>query len=442
MGAFSSLTDKLQKAFSKLTGKGRLTEEEVVLALKEVQLALLEADVNFKVVKEFIKNIKIKAIGKDVMESLTPGQHVVDLVHQELVTLLGGESKSFLPHGKKPFVVLLAGLQGSGKTTTAAKIAYYLKTQNKKSFFIALDIYRPAAIEQLRTLAGKMSLPIYYDQSEKNISTLLHQGMEAAKIESPDVILIDTAGRTHLDEGMMNELIDIKKEVMPDETLLVVDGMTGQDAVNIGREFSEHVGIDGLVVTKMDGDARGGAIISLKAITGMPVKFIGVGEKIDQLEFFHPDRIAGRILGMGDVLTLIEKAKASVDQKEALEMQKKILESSFTFEDFLSQIKQMRNLGSLEDILGMLPGAGKLKGLSMDDRELDKIEAIIFSMTRDERKKPALLNGSRKIRIAKGSGTQVQDVNRLVKQFENTKTMMKQFGTMGKKKRGTKPSFF
>ena len=443
MGAFSSLTEKLQKAFAKITGKGRLSEEDVLSALKEVQIALLEADVNFKIVKDLIGKIKEKAIGKDILESLTPGQQVIDIVNQELIEVLGGSQDTSLNiTGKKPYMILMAGLQGSGKTTTAAKLAYLLKSQNKKTFFIAADIYRPAAIDQLRTLASKLSAPIYFEYDNKNIIEIIDQGLKSWKQHDTEVIIIDTAGRLHLDDDMMSELIQVKDFVKPDETILVVDGMTGQDAVNIGKEFNDKVGIDSLTVTKLDGDARGGAVISLKAVTGKPIRFIGMGERIDQLEQFHPDRIASRILGMGDVLTLIEKAHLQIDEKEAAEVQKKMLEASFTFEDFLSQIKQIRNLGSLEEILGMLPGGNKLKNVSVDEKDIDKIEAIIFSMTKDERQRPGIIDASRKKRIAKGSGTQVQDINRLLKQFENTKTMMKQFGTMSKKRKGFMPKFF
>lgn len=442
MGAFSSLSDKLQKAFAKLTGKGRLTEEDVNAAMKEVQMALLEADVNFKLVKEFVRSVKEKAIGANILESLTPGQQVIDIVNKELIEVLGGEETSLKIGSKRPFIILMAGLQGSGKTTTAAKLAYLLKTQNKKPYLIAGDVYRPAAIDQLKTLAAKVGVPIHYENDNKDVSGIVKAGIAAAASENADVIIIDTAGRIHLDDSMMDELIILKEQVKPDEVILVVDGMTGQDAVNIGREFNEKVGIDSLAVTKMDGDARGGAVISLKAITGKPIKLIGMGEKIDQLEFFYPNRIASRILGMGDVLTLIEKAQAQIDEKEAAEMQKKLLDASFTLEDFLAQIKQVRGLGSIEDIIGMLPGAGKLKNMQVDESQLTKVEAIIHSMTREERNKPQLLNASRKKRIAAGSGTQVQDVNRLLKQFEGTKAMMKQFGNMGKKKKGMLPKFF
>lgn len=441
MGAFSSLIEKFQMAFTKLTRKGRLSESDILEVLKEVQIALLEADVNFKIVKELINRIREKAIGKEVLESLTPGQHVIDIVNKELIEVLGGIQKGFLITNKKPFIILLIGLQGSGKTTTAAKLVYLLKSQNKKSFLIAADIYRPAAIDQLRILADKVSAPIHYNYNSKEVLAIVGSGLEEWKKYSTDVIIIDTAGRTHLDNNMMTELIKIKDLVSPNETILVVDGMIGQDAVNIGKEFNEKVGIDSLAVTKMDGDSRGGAIISLKAVTGKPIKLIGMGEKIDQLELFYPDRIAGRILGMGDVLTLIEKTKNQIDNKEAIEMQKKLMKATFTFEDFLSQIKQIRNLGSLEDVLSMLPGGNKLKSISLDRKDIGKIEAMIFSMTVEERQRPNIIDAGRKKRIAKGSGTRVQDINKLLKQFDSTRQMMKQFGTMSKNKKGLFPKF-
>lgn len=441
MGAFSSLTEKLQQAFGKLTGKGRLSKEDVAAAMKEIRLALLEADVSYKVVKDFISTVQSKAVGAEILESLSPGQQVVDLVHRELVTLLGSESGGLDFAGRKPFIILMAGLQGSGKTTTAAKLGYLLKGSGRKVGFIAADIYRPAAAEQLRTLAGKMSLEAYGEDGANDAPALVARGVEYAGSAGWDTVIIDTAGRIHLDEAMMDELVRIKESVPVHETILVVDGMTGQDAVNIGKEFAEKVGINSLAVTKMDGDARGGAVISLRAVTGAPVKFLGMGEKIDQLEYFHPDRIASRILGMGDVLTLIEKAKAQIDEKEAREMQAKLLESTFTLEDYLSQIRQMRNLGSMEEILSMLPGGAKLKGLKVEEKELGKVEAIILSMTPEERSKPQIIRGGRKVRIAKGSGTMVQDVNRLLKQFEGMKAMMKQIGNKGKKRRGVFPGF-
>lgn len=442
MGAFSSLTDKLQKAFAKLTSKGRLTEDDVNEALKEVQIALLEADVNYILVKDFIKKVKAKSVGTDVLESLTPGQQVIKIVHEELTELLGGKIDKLEFKGKMPYIILMAGLQGSGKTTTAGKLAYMLKSQKRQPFLVAADIYRPAAIDQLNILAKKIDVGIYYEKDNNNVLQIVEKGIQEAKKSNCDTIIVDTAGRLHLDESMMAELKSIKDNIKPDEVILVVDGMTGQDAVNIGKEFNDNVGIDSIAVTKMDGDARGGAVISLRHATGKQIKLIGMGEKIDQLELFYPDRIAGRILGMGDILSLIEKAQASFDQKTAQEMQKKMLEATFTLEDFLDQIKQMKNLGSIEDLLAMIPGAGKLKNAKIDEKELGRTEAIILSMTREERNRPSLLNASRKKRIASGSGTQVQDVNRLLKQFENTRTMMKQFGNMSKKRKGSMPRFF
>lgn len=441
MSTFGNLTEKLQQVFGKLTRKGRLTEEDVTIALKEVQLALLEADVHYKVVKDFVGAVKEKAIGQQVLESLTPGQMVIDLVHKELTSLLGTENKNFPVSSNKPFIILMAGLQGSGKTTTAGKLGYMFKAQQRKCYFIAADVYRPAAIDQLRTLARKMDLPGYFDHEDKDVLHLVKRGLEDAKAHQPDVIIIDTAGRQHLDADMMDELVAVKVLAKPDEVILVVDGMTGQDAVNIGTEFEDKIGIDSIAVTKMDGDARGGAVISLLAVTGKPIKLLGMGEKLDQLEYFHPDRIAGRILGMGDVLSLIEKAQSQFDADESKKLQQKIMESSFTLEDFLEQIRQMRKLGSMEDILSMLPGTNKLKSLP-DERQLHKVEAIICSMTIKEREHPDLLGASRKKRIARGSGTEVSDINRLLKQFDQTKQMMKQFGNMGKKKRGGMPRLF
>jgi len=442
MGAFNSLSEKLQKAFSRLTGKGRLSEDDVISALKEVQIALLEADVNYKVVKEFTKKIKEKAIGKDVLESLTPGQQVIKIVNEELIDLLGGKIEKLDFSKNKPFTIFMIGLQGSGKTTTSGKLAYMLKAQNKKIYLIGADVYRPAAMEQLEVLAKKIDVDIYYDKSTKDVEAIVTEGINRAKKNNSDIIIVDTAGRQHLDDSMMSELINLKKSIRPDEVILVVDGMTGQDAVNIGKEFNEKVGIDSLAVTKMDGDSRGGAVISLRYITGKQIKLIGMGEKIDQLELFHPDRIASRILGMGDILSLIEKAQDNIDEKSALELQKKIMESTFTLDDFLGQIKQMRNLGPIEDLLAMIPGGNKLKNVQLNENDLSKTEAIILSMTRQERIKPNILNASRKKRISAGSGTEVQDINRLLKQFDSTKIMMKQFGNMSKKKKGNNPKFF
>ena len=442
MGAFSSLTEKLQSAFAKLTSKGRLTEKEINIALKEVQMALLEADVNFKVAKNFIKSVKEKALGANILESLTPGQQVIDIVNKELVHLLGDEITHLNIAGTPPNIIMLIGLQGAGKTTTGCKLAYLLKGQNKKPYLIAGDIYRPAAIDQLKTLGKKIDVPVFSIDGSKDPVAIAKAGVEVATKAASDVIIIDTAGRLHLNEAMMTEVEDIKKIVNPQEILLVVDGMTGQDAVNIGKEFNKKVSIDGIVLTKMDGDTRGGAAISIRAVTGKPIKLIGMGEKLAQLEFFHPDRIASRILGMGDILSLIEKAKDQIDEKEAVEMQKKLMDTSFTFEDFLSQIKQLRNMGPIEDLLDRLPGMGNMKNLKVSDKDINKIEAIIFSMTVEERKRPEIMNGSRKKRIALGSGTKVQDVNRLLKQFESSKKMMKQMGNMGKKKKGFMPKFF
>ena len=442
MSTFSSLTEKLQSAFSKLISKGRLTETEINIALREVQMALLEADVNFKIVKNFVKSIKEKALGANILESLTPGQQVIDIVNKELIHLLGDEITQLNINRKSPNIIMLIGLQGSGKTTTCSKLAYLLKKQNRKPYLIAGDIYRPAAINQLKTLSKEIDIPVFSIDDSKDPVVIAKAGVEVATKASSDVIIIDTAGRLHLDKAMMTEVEDIKKAVNPNEILLVVDGMTGQDAVNIGREFNEKINIDGIVLTKMDGDTRGGAAISIRAVTGKPIKLIGMGEKLNQLEFFYPDRIASRILGKGDILSLIEKAKNQINKKEAAEIQKKLMDASFTFEDFLNQIKQFRNIGPIEDLLGRLPGISNMKNLKISNKDINKIEAIIFSMTIEEREKPEIINGNRKKRIALGSGTEVQDVNRLLKQFKNSKKMMKQIINIDKKKKGFMPRFF
>lgn len=437
MSAFSSLTKKIQGAFIKLTSKGRLTEKEIEIALREVQIAFLEADVNFKVVKNFIKNIKEKALKTNILESLTPGQQVINIVNKELVYLLGEKNTNLNIADKLPSIIMLIGLQGAGKTTTCGKLAYLLKGQNKNPYLIAGDVHRPAAISQLKTLGKKINVPVFSVDDSKDLVAIVKNGVKAATKAGSDVIIIDTAGRLHFNKTIVDEVKDIKKTVNLQEILLVVDGMTGQDAVNIGKEFNKSVGIDGIILTKMDSDTRGGAAISIRSITGIPIKLIGMGEKLDQLEFFYPDRIASRILGMGDVLSLIEKAKDQINEKEAVKIQKKIMDSSFTFEDFLSQIKQLRNMGPIEDLLSRLPGMINIGNLKIDDKNINKIEAIIFSMTTRERKNPEIINGSRKKRIALGSGTKVQDVNQLLKQLESFKKIMKQISNsnMGKKKK-------
>lgn len=437
---FESLSEKLQNALSKLRSKGKLTEKDVDVAMKEVRLALLEADVNYKVVKDFVKNVKSRAIGTEVMESLTPGQQVVKIVNEELTNLMGEKEAKLNFSPKPPTVVLMCGLQGSGKTTTSGKLAYNLLKQNKKPLLVACDIYRPAAIKQLEVVGEKVGVPVFTMGDKISPVDIAKAAIEYGKKNSHDWIIIDTAGRLHVDEELMEELQNIKEAVEPNEILLVVDAMTGQDAVNVAQTFNERLDITGIVLTKLDGDARGGAALSIRAVTGKPIKFVGMGEKLDQLEPFHPDRMASRILGMGDVLSLIEKAQASIDEKKAKELEKKILSQQFTLDDFLDQIEQMRNLGPLDEILGMLPGINSkaLKNIDIDEKEIVKIQAIIQSMTKEERANPSIIDSSRRKRIARGSGTTVQDVNRLLKQFKETKKMMKRFTDMGKtmKKKG------
>ncbi len=437
---FESLSEKLQNALSKLRSKGKLTEKDVDVAMREVRLALLEADVNYKVVKDFVKNVKSRAIGTEVMESLTPGQQVVKIVNEELTNLMGEKEAKLNFSPKPPTVVLMCGLQGSGKTTTSGKLAYNLLKQNKKPLLVACDIYRPAAIKQLEVVGEKVGVPVFTMGDKISPVDIAKAAIEYGKKNSHDWIIIDTAGRLHVDEELMEELQNIKEAVEPNEILLVVDAMTGQDAVNVAQTFNERLDITGIVLTKLDGDARGGAALSIRAVTGKPIKFVGMGEKLDQLEPFHPDRMASRILGMGDVLSLIEKAQASIDEKKAKELEKKILSQQFTLDDFLDQIEQMRNLGPLDEILGMLPGINSkaLKNIDIDEKEIVKIQAIIQSMTKEERANPSIIDSSRRKRIARGSGTTVQDVNRLLKQFKETKKMMKRFTDMGKtmKKKG------
>lgn len=437
---FESLSEKLQNALSKLKGKGKLTEKDVNVAMREVKLALLEADVNFKVVKNFIKKVKERAIGVEVMESLTPGQQVIKIVNEELTKLMGeSESKlNFSSH--PPTIILMCGLQGSGKTTTSGKLAYNLLKKNKKPLLVACDVYRPAAIKQLEVVGSKVGVEVFTMGDKINPVDIAKAAVEYGKKKNNDTIIIDTAGRLHVDEELMEELTEIKESVNPDEILLVVDSMTGQDAVNVAETFNNRLDITGVVLTKLDGDARGGAALSIRAVTEKPIKFVGMGEKLDQLEPFYPDRMASRILGMGDVLSLIEKAQASIDEKKALELEKKIRSQQFTLEDFLDQIDQVKNLGPIEEILSMIPGVNNkaLKKLDIDDREIVKIQAIIQSMTPKERIDPSIIDSSRKKRIALGSGTTVQDVNRLLRQFKETRKMMRKFSDMDKlmKKRG------
>ncbi|ALA54809.1 signal recognition particle protein [Shouchella clausii] len=441
--AFEGLAARLQDTLTKIRGKGKVSEQDIKEMMREVRLALLEADVNFKVVKQFIANVKEKALGQEVMKSLTPGQQVIKVVNEELTALMGAEQSKIAVAQKPPTVVMMVGLQGAGKTTTTAKLANHLrKKHNRKPLLVACDVYRPAAIQQLETLGKQLNMPVFSKGTDANPVDIAKEAVAAAKAEHHDYVLIDTAGRLHVDETLMAELQDMKAAVTPDEILLVVDSMTGQDAVNVAESFNNQLDVTGAVLTKLDGDTRGGAAISIKAVTNTPIKFAGMGEKIDQLEPFHPDRMASRILGMGDVLSLIEKAQANVDEEKAKELEKKLRNMDFTFDDFLEQLDQVKSMGPLEDLLGMMPGMNKAKGmknLKVDEKQLTRVEAIVKSMTPLEKRDPSVINGSRRKRIAKGSGTTIQDVNRLLKQFEDMKKMMKQMTAMqgGKgKKRG------
>ncbi len=440
--AFESLSDRLQETIKKIRGKGKVTEADVKEMTREVRLALLEADVNFKVVKEFINRIKERAIGQEVMKSLTPGQQVIKVVQEELTELMGGEQSKLQYAQKPPTVVMLVGLQGAGKTTSVGKLANMVRKGNNKSpLLVAADIYRPAAIDQLKTLGQQLSMPVFSMGDQVSPVKIAEEALVKAKEDHHDIVFIDTAGRLHVDENLMDELSQIKGTVQPDEIFLVVDAMTGQDAVNVAESFNDRLGLTGVILTKLDGDTRGGAALSVKSVTGTPIKFIGMGEKLDALEPFHPERMASRILGMGDVLTLIEKAQANVDEDKAKEMEKKLRTMSFTFDDFLEQLSQVKTMGPMEDLLAMMPGANKLKGmknLQVDDKKIGQIEAIIRSMTPKEKDEPDIMNASRKKRIAAGSGTTIQDVNRLIKQFKDMKKMMKQFmgSSKGKKKKG------
>ena len=437
--AFESLSDKLQNVFKNLRAKGRLTEEDVKVALKEVKMALLEADVNFKVVKQFVKSVEERAIGQDVMSGLNPGQMVVKIVHEELISLMGSDTTEMkLAPGQQTTVIMMAGLQGAGKTTTTAKIAGKLKQKSKKPLLVACDIYRPAAIEQLHINGEKQGVDVFSMGTGHKPVDIAKAALEHASKNGHNVVILDTAGRLHIDEAMMAELQEIKACITVHQTLLVVDAMTGQDAVNVAKEFNEKVGVDGIVLSKMDGDTRGGAALSVKAVTGKPILFVGMGEKLSDLEQFYPDRMASRILGMGDVLTLIEKAAENIDIDEAKEkdMMSRMKKGKFDFEDYLESMKQMRNMGGLGSILGMLPGMGiKAADLenAIDEKQMKRTEAIVLSMTPAERKNPKLLNPSRKHRIAKGAGVDIAVVNRFIKQFEQSQKMMKQFSGMGKR---------
>lgn len=446
--AFEGLSNRLQETIKKITGKGKVSEQDVKEMTREVRLALLEADVNFKVVRSFINDIKERAIGQEVMEHLNPGQQVIKIVQEELTNLMGGEQKKIAVSDRPPTVIMMAGLQGAGKTTTTGKLANLLRKQyNRKPLLVACDIYRPAAIQQLQTLGKQLDMPVFEMGTDVSPVEITKKALEYAKEEHLDYVLIDTAGRLHVDEELMDELQEVKEVANPDEIFLVVDAMTGQDAVNVAESFNETLDISGVVLTKLDGDTRGGAALSIKAVTDKPIKFVGMGEKLDQLEEFHPERMASRILGMGDVLTLIEKAQANIDEKQAKELEEKMRTASFTFDDFLEQMGQVKEMGPLEDLLAMIPGANKMKGMKnfqFDEKQLVHIEAIIQSMTQEERNDPTVINASRRKRIAKGSGTNVSQVNRLLKQFNETKKIMKQMTNMpkGKKGKGFQLPFF
>ncbi len=423
---FEALTDKLEAVFKKLKGRGILKEEDVDSALKEIRIALLEADVNFRVVKAFVERVRQKAVGKEILESLSPAQQVIKIVYDELCELLGGSTSKIVLSPNPPTIIMMVGLHGSGKTTTSAKLARFFKKQGRRPMLVAADLQRPAAIEQLVVLGKQIDVPVFFSYEIKDPRKLCSEAIKKAVIDRSDPLIVDTAGRMHVAEDLMKELQDVKNILNPHEVLFVADAMTGQDAVNIAKSFNEKIGITGVILTKMDGDARGGAALSIKEVTGKPIKLIGTGEKIDALEEFYPDRVANRILGMGDVLTLIEQAQKAFDQKEAEKLKEKIEKEDFTFEDLRDQIRKMRKMGPLENILSMLPGANKiLKDIKIDEKEFVRVEAIINSMTPEERRNPKILNASRRIRIAKGSGTTVTEVNRLIKQFNEMKKMMK-----------------
>lgn len=440
--AFEGLSSRLQNVFSKLRTKGKLTEEDVTAALREVRLALLEADVNFKVVKDFVAKVKERAIGQEVMKSFTPGMVVIDIVNKELTALMGGTQSKLARSNKPPTVIMMVGLQGAGKTTTSGKLAKLLTKEGRRPLLVAGDIYRPAAIKQLQVLGEQLKVPVFALGDQVSPVEIAKAGLKHAQDHGHDYVIMDTAGRLHIDETLMQELRDIYAAIEPDEVLLVVDAMTGQDAVNVAENFHQQLSLTGVVLTKLDGDTRGGAALSVKAVTGCPIKFAAMGEKLDALEPFHPERMASRILGMGDMLTLIEKAQSGIDADKAKEMERKMRNADFTFEDFLEQMEQVRKMGPLDQILDMLPGANKMKGikdLKVDDKQLARVESIVKSMTKAEKMNPELLNHSRRKRIAAGSGNSITEVNRFIKQFEDMKKMMKQFsGMMGPKGKGMK----
>ena len=440
---FQSLSDKLSAAFKHFRNKGKLTEADVKVGMREIKLALLEADVNFKVVREFVKQVTERAVGSEVLESLVPAQQIVKIVNEELTAIMGGSQAKLTISSAPPTVIMMCGLQGAGKTTHAAKLAAMYKKQGKRPLLVACDIYRPAAIKQLQILGEQTGIPVFTMGTDVSPVKIAEEGIKYAKDTFCDMVFIDTAGRLHIDEVLMEELRAIKEKVEPTEILLTIDAMIGQDSVNVAEHFNGLLDVTGVILTKLDGDTRGGAALSVRYVTGKPIKFIGVGEKIDAIEPFHPDRMASRILGMGDVLSLIEKAEAAFDDKKAAELEKKMREQTFTLDDYLEQFEQIKNMGSMEQLLGMMPGvnASALKDAQVDEKALARTEAIIKSMTPKERAKPEILNSSRKRRIAAGSGTSVEEVNRLLKQFEQVKKLMKQFTSMGGKRRGKKMKF-
>ncbi len=426
---FDTLADKLQSSLGDLKGRGRLSDEDLSRAMREIRLALLEADVNFTVVKQFVATVKERALGVDVTKSLTPGQQVVKIVHDELTALMGQGGSKLAFGGRPPTVILLAGLQGSGKTTAAAKLALLLRKEGKTPALVAVDLQRPAAIDQLEQLGNQIQIPVYADRSTKDAVAVARHGLEQARAQGRDVLIVDTAGRLQIDDELMAELAAVRDAVKPTNVLLVLDAMTGQEAVAVAEGFQERIAFDGVVLTKLDGDARGGAALSVKAVTGKPIKLGSTGEKLDQLEYFHPDRMASRILGMGDVLTLIERAEAAAGEDDQAEMEKRIRAGQFTFDDFLQAQRMMRKMGPLQNVLGMIPGLGKqMKGVNVDDRDLARVEAIVLSMTAEERRRPEIINGSRRARIANGSGTNVQQVNQLLQARKQMQKMMRQLG--------------
>ena len=434
---FSNLSEKLQESLGKLTGKGKLSEKDIDNVAREIKLSLLEADVNYKVVKEFVKKIKERAMGQDVMESLTPGQTVIKIVNEELTNLMGKENSKLELKGSTPHIVLMVGLQGSGKTTHSGKLVRKLKKEGRNPLLVALDVYRPAAIEQLKVVGKQAEVEVFEKGKQDPVQTA-NEAKEYARRNNNDVVIMDTAGRLQIDEDLMDELRNIKKVVKPDEILLVVDAMVGQESVNVAKTFDEYLDITGVILTKLDGDARGGAALSIRQVVGKPIKFIGTGEKLDDLEAFHPDRMASRILGMGDVLSLIEKAEKQVSLKDARELEEKMRNQSYTLDDFVEQINQIRNMGPLEDLLAMIPGVNNkmLKNVNVDEKGFVRIEALISSMTKEERQKPEIIGKSRKERIAKGSGVDMNELNKLLKQFKELKKMMKQFTNMKKGRKG------